>query len=321
MESYSEIVLVERKSHMKTIKRNNYEKVMDLNGIDTLSGYISNKVSIEDLQKVKKNVRQCNYRPTDDRTYLLINPNKNHEKEEKLITSYSEFLKKMDYIIKSLGADPNDLDIIRADFCFNSRDESTFEDYQKLHRLIISCLADTYKFRNCYVSCDLWDYDRLSIAIKKDDCEIENYNKHKQSDGTDESANRLELRSKRMSGTSIKYQFMVKWFDRLDKAIEHFESVQQKANMHLERLYQEDLIRDKKDRKYVSLTAFLIQYKESIYTSKQMIDLLSRFDEVANPQNRAKKFKEKHNIEYFSKRDLEHIVRILKQKTLQYFNS
>lgn len=294
---------------------------MDLNGIDTLSGYIPNKVSIEELKKVQENVRQCNYRPTEDRTYLLINPNKNREKEEKLITSYSEFVRKMDHIINSLGADPNDLDIIRADFCFNSRDESTFEDYQKLHRLIISCLADTYKFKNCYVSCDLWDYDRLSIAIKKDDCEIENYNKYKQSDGTDESANRLELRSKRISGTSIKYQFMVKWFERLDKAIEHFEDVQQKANMHLERLYQEDLLRDKKDRKYVSLTAFLIQYKESIYTSKQMIDLLSRFEEVANPQNRAKKFKEKHNIEYFSKRDLDHIVRILKQKTLQYFNS
>ena len=306
---------------MRKSKRNNYDQVINLNGIDTLSGYLPQKLDNGNLKKVKTNVKQCNYRPTEDRTYLLINPNKNREKEEKLITSYSEFVSKMDHIINSLGADLDDLDIIRADFCFNSRDESTFEDYQKLHRLIISCLADTYKFRNCYVSCDLWDYDRLSIAIKKDDCEIENYNKYKQSNGQDESANRLELRSKRMSGTSIKYQFMVKWFDRLDKAIEHFEDVQQKANMHLERLYKEDLQRDRKDKKYVSLTAFLVQYKESIYTSKQMIDLLSRFDEVANPQNRAKKFKEKHNIEYFSKRDLEHIVRVLKQKTLQYFNS
>lgn len=306
---------------MRKSKRNNYDQVINLNGIDTLSGYLPQKLDNGNLKKVKTNVKQCNYRPTEDRTYLLINPNKNREKEEKLITSYSEFVSKMDHIINSLGADLDDLDIIRADFCFNSRDESTFEDYQKLHRLIISCLADTYKFKNCYVSCDLWDYDRLSIAIKKDDCEIENYNKYKQSNGQDESANRLELRSKRMSGTSIKYQFMVKWFDRLDKAIEHFEDVQQKANMHLERLYKEDLQRDRKDRKYVSLTAFLVQYKESIYTSKQMIDLLSRFDEVANPQNRAKKFKEKHNIEYFSKRDLDHIVRVLKQKTLQYFNS
>ena len=39
---------------MQKLKRNNYTKVMNLNGIDTLSGYISNKVSIEDLQKVKK---------------------------------------------------------------------------------------------------------------------------------------------------------------------------------------------------------------------------------------------------------------------------
>ena len=94
----------------------------------------------------------------------------------------------------------------------------SFEDYQKLHRLILSCLAKAYEYKNCYVSCNLWDFERLSIAIKKDDSEAENYNKARASEGRDESANRLELRSKRMSGTDIKYQFMEKWFERLDKA-------------------------------------------------------------------------------------------------------
>ena len=161
----------------------------------------------------------------------------------------------------------------------------------------------------------------MSIAIKKDDSEVENYNKHKESEGKDESANRLEFRSKRMSGTSIEYQFMTKWFERLDKARNCFNDVQTEYNNHLERLYKNDIAKPPRERSYLSLNAFLLQHKETIYTRKQMIDLLSRFDEVKNPTKRADKFKDKHRIEYFSQKDLEYIIEVLKEKTTQYFNS
>ena len=80
-----------------------------------------------------------------------INPNKNGG-GEKLITKYSEFVDKMSFILDSLGADLSEYDVIRADFCFNSTDKSTYDSYQKLHRLLISCLAKAYKYKNCYVS-------------------------------------------------------------------------------------------------------------------------------------------------------------------------
>ena len=306
---------------MNIQKRNEYEETMNLNGIDTLSGYIPRKVSDKDMKNgVKCNINQCNYQIDKERTYLLINPNKNGG-GEKLITKYSEFVDKMSFILDSLGADLSEYDVIRADFCFNSTDKSTYDSYQKLHRLLISCLAKAYKYKNCYVSCDLWDFERLSIAIKKDDSEIENYNKARQSEEKDECANRLELRSKRMSGTSIEYQFMTKWFERLDKARECFNDVQMECNKHLEKLYKQDLAKPPKERNYLSLNAFLLQYKETIYTRKQMIDLLSRFEEVKNPTKKADKFKDNHKIEFFSQKDLEYIIEILKKKTGEYFNS
>lgn len=306
---------------MNTKKRNEYEAAMSLNGIDTVSGYIPTKISATDIKSdVKCNITQCNYKITKDKTYLLINPNKS-ENGEQLITKYSEFKEKMERIFESIGSNFNAYDMIRVDFCFNSTDKTTYGSYQKLHRLLISCLAKAYKYKNCYVSCDLWDFERLSIAIKKDDSEIENYNKERQSEGKDICANRLELRSKRMSGTSIEYQFVSKWFERLDHAKDCFDEMQMESNNHLEKLYKDDLSMDPKDRNYLSLTAFLLQYKEAIYTRRQMIDLLGRFAEVKNPVKRADRFKYKHKIEYFSKKDLEYIIRILKKKTIEYFNS
>lgn len=306
---------------MNIQKRNEYENKMNLNGIDTLSGYVAKKISEKEMKNgVKYNINQCNYQIGNERTYLLINPNKNGS-GEKLITRYSKFIEKMSFILANCGTDLSEYDVIRVDFCFNSSDKTTYNSYQKLHRLLISCLAKAFIYKNCYVSCDLWDYERLSIAIKKDDSEIENYNKTRQSDGRDECANRLELRSKRMQGTSIEYQFLIKWFERLDKAAKKFDEVQEECNIHLEKLYKKDLSKPLKERNYLSLNAFLLQYKESIYTRKQMINLLSRFDEVKNPIKKADRFKELHKIEYFSKKDLEYIIKILKKKMEEYFNS
>lgn len=306
---------------MNIQKRAEYGNTMTLNGIDTLSGYVPDVITYNDMKNgVKDNINRCNYQPDRERTYIVVNPNKSGS-GEKLITKYSKFVEKMTFILNSMNVNLDDMDVIRADFCFNSTDKQSYHSYQKLHRLLISCLGKAYKYKNCYVSDSLWDFERLSVAIKKDDSEIENYNKYRESDGKDESANRLEMRSKRMSGTTIEYQFMTKWFERLDKAQKVFEDVQKEYNDHLEKLYKDDLRKPPKERDYLSLNAFLLQYKECIYTRKQMIDLVGRFEEVKNPTKKADKFKDNHKIEYFSKKDLEYIIKILKKKTTEYFNS
>ena len=50
-----------------------------------------------------------------------------------------------------------------------------------------------------------------------------------------------------------------------------------------------------------------------------MIDLRSRFDEVPNPETRAKNHKKRYGIEYFSKMDVEYAVAEIKRAAEKFF--
>lgn len=306
---------------MNRDKRNKYTQIMALNGIHTLSGYLPFQINPENVIENERKIKKCNYQVAKNRTYLWLNPNKKGLNEH-LISSYSGLLSVIEGIFEELDADKAEYKIIRADFCFNST-EDNYEDYKKLHRLLLSCLAKAYKYKNCYHTVDFWEDATLSIAIKKDDAEAENYNKAKQSWGADESSNRLELRSKKCNCTiyELSEVIEIKWSKQLDRAIEHFEDVQKEYNGHLEHLYKADLEKDSRDRNYLNLDAFLLQYKDCIFTRKQLIDLLNRFEEVKNPVKKANRFKEKHRIEYFSKADLLVVVRCLKEKMNDFFRN
>lgn len=309
---------------MKIEKRKNYFQTLTLNGIDTLSGYIPQQVTQAEIKNgVGVNLNQCNFQTKASRTFLLINPNKRAGESEKLITNYSEFVEKMTYILSSIGSNLSEFDVVRCDFCFNSTEKGSFREFQKLHKLIISCLALCYYVKNCYISNDLWDGSGLSVAIKADTFEAENYDKARQTEETEPYSNRLELRGKRLHGktpeTTIEHAFLSLWFDRLDNARKCFDAVQEKANTNLEQLYKSDKAKPPKEQAYLNLNAFLLQYRDSIYTKKQLIDLLSRFDEVQNPAKRAARFKEQHKIEFFSQKDLDFVVQTLKDKATDYF--
>lgn len=71
--------------------------------------------------------------------------------------------------------------------------------------------------------------------------------------------------------------------------------------------------------KFRSLTDFLIQYQNCIFCKAQMVDLLSRFDEVKNPETRAKNHKKRYGIEYFSKKDVEYAVAEIKRASEKFF--
>lgn len=290
-------------------------------GIHTVSG-TSNVIATDPATSISDNsIKVCSQRKVRNKdmveTYLQINTNK-HTGVQKMITRYSEFMSVLEEVLSGIGMKKDDFKINRADFCFNFSTEEHYEAYKKLHRMLLCCLSDKYSFKNAYQTQDLWTYESLSLAIKNDSYEAENYNKFLESEGSDEAKNRLEIRSKKIK-SDIPHEFLEIWCDKLHKCLDHFEAVQQRYNMNLERLYKEDLEKPKKQRRYYNLTAFLLQYQDCIFTSSQMVDLLSRFDEVENPKARAKNFKSRHNIEYFSKTDLKYIVSIITKKMEEYF--
>ena len=176
--------------------------------------------------------------------------------------------------------------------------------------------AVTYNVQNCYDSRNLFSQKQLSVAIKNKRFECENYDKEAESGGRDPAYARLELRSKCLTSNDIEKQFHG-WYIRLDKALKNLDKVHQRYNDELEKIYKEE--KDAFPVKFRSLTDFLIQYQNCIFCKAQMIDLLSRFDEVKNPETRAKNHKKRYGIEYFSKMDVEYAVAEIKRAAEKFF--
>ncbi len=293
-------------------------------GIHTLSGTINCHVINIDTS-VKRCISECNERTIKTaekgyETYIKINPNKINGNAHPLNTN-SDLICALDVILDGLGVNITEYNISRADFKFDSYNSEDFNLFAKLNRLLICCIAYTYSVKNCYQSKDLWTYENLSIAIKNDYFEVENYDKDKECRGTDPAKNRLEVRSKRLKNTNLEYEFSKLWFDRWDKSIKNYINVQLKYNDSLEKLYKDDLKKPKKNREYFNLSSFLMQYSDCIFCTKQLENLVSRFDCVSDSKNYAKNFKKNHKLEFFSFTDLKYAVNELKRATRKFFNN
>lgn len=285
--------------------------------LHTLSGHCSNCNTdlIDKDNEVIKSVQHKKRRGKDEYSYYLqLNPNKVVPGD--MIRSYSKF---QEVLIDTLDRiESTGFSISRADLAFNSDEFDDFELFKKLNRLLICCISDCYGIKNCYQTSNLWTFKSLSIAIKSDRLECENYDKSQENPNV-KTKSRLELRSKRMT-TDLTTEFQVGWSARLDAAVERFESVQERYNRELAEIWKEDQEKPEKQRDFISVTAFLMNFRECLFTRKQLRSLLELMG-VKNPTSAANKFKDRHAIEFFSKTDLIEIVKALKDAMNKYFES
>lgn len=271
---------------------------------------------IADKEKIVKTSYPQKMRGKDEyEHYMMLNPN-NAVGEHTMIKKYSDFNMVLKQALERMEV--KNFKVTRADLCFNSDELGDYELFKKLNRLLICCIADSENIQNCYQTSDLWSDKSLSVAVKDHRIEVENYDKSIENPNV-ATKNRLEFRSKNLRGESLEDEFTKKWFARLDRAVEHFEAVQERYNKELNRLWDEDRNRSDKDKLYVSLTSFLLQYKDCIYTRKQLAELLEMIG-IENPSSKAKNFKDRHTIEFFSKTDLKLIIEAIKSATIRYFN-
>lgn len=248
-------------------------------------------------------------------TTSIINPNKLMGD----LFTYSEFDTAFNTIL--IGAGIEDYSIVRADMRFDSYDTEHYKAYAKLNRYLISALAVTYAVDNCYRTTNLFSQKQLSVAIKNRYFECEAYDKEAESKGLDIAKSRLEERSKSWKNKDIKAEFIDHWFKRWDKSIKNLDAVHMKYNDELEKIYKEG--RNAYPCKFRTLTDFLIQYQDCIFCKKQMIDLLSRFEEVGTEKakTRAENHKKRYGIEYFSQKDVETAIAEVKRATMKFFEN
>lgn len=233
------------------------------------------------------------------------------------------------------GASINHYQIVRADLRFDSYKHEHFEAYLKLHRLLISALAVTYKVKNAYTTADLFTWKPLNVAIRNDYFQIENYDRERKSQNTE---NHLEPAKSRLEERSVgrqfreciystgnldpmdalKVEFSENWLMRWDRAIADIDSMYIHANIELAKIWEDG--KNKKPVQFPNLTSFLCQHENGIYNRKQLIDLLERIG-VRNPKIVARNHKARYAPEFFSKGDILRAVNEIKRATAAFFEA
>lgn len=248
----------------------------------------------------------------------LINPNKLTGD----LYTYSDFETAFQTIL--VGAGIVDYRLVRVDLRLDNFDQDHYRRFAKLNKYLISAMAIAYPTRNCYRTVNLFSQEQLSIAIKNRYFELENYDKVAESNGLDTAKSRLEERSKSWaeSDKDIPNEFCQHWSRRWQKALTCLDKVQMRFNDELERLYLTG--RHTYPCRFRSLTDFLIEFQDCIFTSSQLIDLLQRLPEIGSKEkaiNRARNHKKRYGIEYFSKRDVKAAIAEIQRATKSFFNS
>lgn len=267
-------------------------------------------------------------------TSVTLNPNKG----EGNLFDFGEFKRVFAKILSNLGV--TEYKLLRVDFRLDSYSSEDYEKFQKLNKYLISLMAVTYSVKNKYRTIDLFTQKQLSIAIKCDSFELENYDRNAKNkvtgNQTEQAQARLEERTKSRQWRNLRnketdeldnicYEFLSVWKQRWNKAIEHREQVHKIYNEHLVSLYLDG--KNAFPVQFRTLTDFLIQYQNCIFSRAQMIDLLiqlKRADpslDFNNPEKKADNFKRRYGIEYFSLHDLKTAISEIENATNFYFTT
>lgn len=266
---------------------------------------------------------------------VTLNPNKACGD----LFDYGGFKKMFHEILSKMGIEHYDL--IRVDFRLDNYEPDHYEKFQKLNKYLISLMAVSRSVRNSYRTTDLFSQEQLSISIKNDYIELENYDrnaKNKTTGNTTETAQaRLEERTKSRQWRQLRSkeqmdeldrlckEFTQKWSERWEKAIKYRQQVHNRYNDELVRIYKEG--KNAFPVQFRSVTDFLIQYQNCIFCRQQMIDLLTRLKEAdpsleySDPEAKADRFKRRYGIEYFSLQDVRTAVSEIERATNFFFTT
>lgn len=288
--------------------------------LHTVTAYLTvteNEIKKIDLKELRKNecVSTCTYRSDTERLYMKLNLNKGISGND-MIRSFSEYRKRLEELMRSIGYDVSDLVITRDDLCINSNLNQSYDRYRKLLKYILCCCFYGLDLKNGYETRNPLSFTHLNLKFSNRNLEIENYNKEIESHGSVPTRNRLELRSKKLNCTVDKLpEEFKKWCDRLEMSLGQADTVQENFNEKIEEIYKNDKVK--------TVDSIVDQFRNCIFTRSQLRNLLKRIDEKNNcdkeKNSSARYYKAKYGIEFFSNHDLVVTVNAIKEKINLYF--
>lgn len=277
-------------------------------GIHTLSIYST--VYIHDPLSGISHIRKAIDTKTGETFYYTkINPNKY---ENYKISSCEECINILNSIMYAYGV--KEYKLARVDFCIDSY-QNNFDELLKCNKLIVLLLALSCNLKNRYYSVDPLSLENLTVRVQSDYFEVENYNKHIESNGEDIAKNRLELRSKALIKTNKNLSDLIRdWLSKLDRTPKYFKKLQSVCNRELFKQWNLEY-----KSKTKNISEFTRKHQDNIYTTDQLINLYKLVG-LKNPPQAVYAFNKRNKIEYFSLKDIEEYLNLIK-KSLIYFST
>lgn len=256
-------------------------------------------------------------------TSTIINPNKSGD-----CMAFSEFCRVLYTVADGIGT--GKFRTSRCDLRVDTYSQDDYQRFGKLHRYLVSAIAETYKVENCYRTVDLFGESQISVAIKGTNFEAEAYNREIKSaqtgNKTETATSRFEIRTTGKGWRSytmydfdsnidaMQHEFCTHWMKRLRKSTtpEKLKQVRERYNKELLADYAE--CRD-------DLTTFLCMNRGRFFTSAQMVEFLEAIGYPGNSQEKVKNFKKRKGIEFFSDRDIRVAVNEIERAIQGFFDA
>ena len=272
---------------MKPDLINNLDLLM---GVDTLS--VSSKSNKHfDKDKYPYIYNTVSRSANGDIYNYRINPDKydkSRAKSDLGIYDFAEYSETMKQIFEETVLDePRKT---RIDLRFDSFSEQSYEKMLKLNKFFVLLVAHSEKLKNKYQSKDpieLWD---LTVCVGNHAIELENYNKAIQ-EPTGAVTNRLEARSKRLPDAPEELKEQTAYLEwkaifRRATTRNNLDGFLQRVNDSLIRIFPTyrfeqmtkinhngEIVKEK-SFEYI-LNQFILTYRNTLYTQKQIIALIS----------------------------------------------
>lgn len=281
-------------------------------GIDTLE-IISDTEAKADLSKLTFVHSGSKIRLADGKIKYVINPDKANGC--RTITAYSEYQEIFDKMVDKMElTNPT---ISRVDFRFDNYN-CDYDDYLKLNTSVLLMLSQEYKVKNRYSSADLLTGQHLTARVQTKYFEAEYYNKKQQSP-SEGIENRVELRSKNLADGANEMHELDLWFDRICKAVskEQYQELQSTVNYYLSLQYQAEQLKNPN----LKPAEFLYRHSERIFTKPQLKAFYDKIGGYANPDEAARRFINRRNIETVSYSLIENYIKQLRQSADTFLNS
>lgn len=225
----------------------------------------------------------------------------------------------------------NDYLITRIDFALDDYDNK-FDDYAKLNRFLLSLLSISKDMENRYESKDFLTLTNLNIKVinRSRSFEVEAYNKQievKRQGKHTAVKSRLEFRKSQIDRSHYKT-------DVFSGTVNEWVSDLQTAISKNTIMALEDMMNGTLAEHYIStqsqyggkraengsirnINLFIQSHQQYIYSKRQLIKLYELLG-VSEPRKHADNYKRNYRIEFYSQKDVQRYVRMIKEAMEEY---